>query len=134
MKNYIEVLNYITNYFKKDNNFGEIITHFMNVILYKYYYNQDEKFYYAIKKFSERFYRHNKDNEISKIGIRLNYYSKRKNIDKILRKYEYCNSYKDIDEIIDYILELKRRNYDKQMFVLFFNLYLDEFDIERVSR
>ena len=130
MESYIEVLKYITKYFKKDNKFDKLISHIMNMIFYKYHYNEDDRFYCLIKKFSERFYRHNKENEISKIGIRVNYYSKRKNIVKILREHEYFNSYKNIHRLTDYILELKRRNYDKKLFVLYFNVYLHYFDIE----
>ena len=132
MENYIKVLRYITKYFDitKDHKFDKIISHTMNIIFCEYHYNGDERFYSLIKKFSVRFYRSNKKIKISKIGIRLNRYSKREDIDKILREYEYFNSYKNIDKITDYILELKKRDYNKQIFVLFFNIYLDEFDIK----
>ena len=134
MESYIKLLKYITKYFKRDNKFDKIINHIMNIIFYEYHYNQDDRFYCLIKKFSERYYRLNKRNEISKMSITLNYYSKRKDIDKILRQHEYFNSYKNIDEITDYILELKKKNYDKQLFVLFFSIYLNKFDIEIEKR
>ena len=110
MESYIELLKYIIKYFdiKKGNKFDKLIRHIINIIFYEYYNYQDEKFYSLIKKFSERYYRLNKRNEICKIAIRLNSYSKKKDIDKILREYDYFNSYKNIDEITDYILELKK--------------------------
>ena len=109
MESYIEVLKYITKYFKKENKFDRLITHIMNIIFFEYHYNQDDRFYCLIKEFSESFYRLNEKNEISKIAIRLNYYSKEKRIVKILREHEYFNSYKNIDKLNDYILELKKK-------------------------
>ena len=56
MENYIELLKYITKYFKKDKKFDKIISHIMNIIFYEYYYNQDDIFHSLVKKFSERYY------------------------------------------------------------------------------
>ena len=64
--------------------------------------------------------------------ITLNMHSKRKYIKKILRNYDYFYSYndEDINKITDYVLSLKQKGYEKHLFILFFDKYLDRVDIE----
>ena len=129
MKKYIDLLRYIKHFdIKKYNKYDNIIKYIMNEIFDEYYHNQNESVYCLIRKYSTRYYRMRKGDDTVKMINRVNMYSKRKYIKKILKNHSYKDE--DINKMINYILELKQRGYDKYLLILYFDKYSDRVNIE----